>query len=207
MDKLEEHYNSIIYAIGTENNIDVFYSGDNSPETSLKNFVDLYKPVAYTNDKINTDCDLRKYPDRNPETMDICLYNLVRHYINKKRVFKLLDDYTTKNKVEYDIIVSLRLDLMFYSSFNFTSIKPNTIYVPNGADHSINAINDQIAYGNFNSMKKYMNIFDNIIYLLENKKSIPHSESLHYANIVYNNLNIERVPLIYVIDKLIPTKY
>jgi hypothetical protein len=61
------------------------------------------------------------------------------------------------------------------------------------------AINDQIAYGTVNVMKKYNSI--NAVYLLEQHLSIPHPESLHYANIHYHKLNINRVNINYYLDK------
>jgi hypothetical protein len=69
----------------------------------------------------------------------------------------------------------------------------NTIYIPFGYDYINNAINDQIAYGKIDVMKKYNSI--NAVDLLERKLSIVHPESLNYANIHFHKLNIIR-PLI-----------
>ena len=62
-------------------------------------------------------------------------------------------------------------------------------------------INDRLAIGDFESMKKYMYIFDNCIHLLENNLSFPHPESLTLGNIQYNNLNIERFDLFHEIQR------
>ena len=58
----------------------------------------------------------------------------------------------------------------------------NTIYIPSGSDHFIGCINDQIAYAKIDVMKKYNSI--NVIDLLERKLTIPHPESLNFANIL-----------------------
>jgi hypothetical protein len=90
-------------------------------------------------------------------------------------------------------------DLIYKTEFFLQNVIRKTLYIPCGEDHC--GINDQIAYGNFDSMERYCNIFDNTIFLLESKLSIPHPESLHHANIKYNNLQVTRFFLDYVIDR------
>ena len=75
----------------------------------------------------------------------------------------------------------------------------NVIYIPKDYDWVVNGLNDQIAYGKIDVMKKYNSI--NIVELLENNLSIPHPESLNFANIKLNNIIVERVNLIYKLDK------
>ncbi len=87
----------------------------------------------------------------------------------------------------------------FSQKFNFSELKANTIYIPEGCDYVVNGINDQIAYGKVEVMKKYNGI--NPVLLLEQRLSIPHPESLTYANIKYHNLNIQRFPFHYVINR------
>jgi predicted transcriptional regulator len=75
----------------------------------------------------------------------------------------------------------------------------NTIYIPSGYDYVVNGINDQIAYGKLDVMKKYNYI--NPVDLLEKKLSIPHPESLNYANINFYKLNIKRPNIKYYLDR------
>ena len=75
----------------------------------------------------------------------------------------------------------------------------NVIYIPKDYDWVVNGLNDQIVYGKIDVMKKYNSI--NIVELLENNLSIPHPESLNFANIKLNNIIVERVNLIYKLDK------
>ena len=105
-----QHYNNIINSIGMENNIDFFLSSDNSGEKLLQEFIDLYKPITYTNEKIHYDYDLEKYNGKAPETN---MHNMICHFINKKRVFELLKNYCEKEIIHYDIIISLRVDIVF----------------------------------------------------------------------------------------------
>ena len=196
LNKCKEHYNNIMDNIGKEHDIDVFLSSDNSVETQLQEFIELYKPISYNNDKIIYNTNLEKYEKPGPTNID----NMTRHFINKKRVFALLELYVKNESITYDIIVSLRIDLVFHNSFNLTSAQPDTIYIPSDNDF-IDGINDQVAYGSIDVMKKYMNIYEYIIDLLERKITIAHPESLTLANIKFHKINIIRVKLLHVIDR------
>ena len=90
--------------------------------------------------------------------------------------------------------------MVFYHHFNFNNIQENTIYIPEGNDH-VGGINDQIAYGTFDVMKKYNNILLNVKTLMDNNLSIFHPESLHSANIQYHKIIINRVLLPYFFRK------
>jgi hypothetical protein len=196
LNKCVEHYNNIIESLGENNNIDFFASSDNSSESLLSDFVNLYKPVMYNNSPINYDFDLGKYPGKRVETN---IHNMTCHFINKNRVLLLLEEYINVNNIQYDCVVSLRIDCLFQNKFDFNFLEDNTIYIPSGFDYLENAINDQIAYGKIDVMKKYnsLNAFD----LLEKNLSIPHPESLNYANLKFYKLNIVRPCINYYLDR------
>jgi hypothetical protein len=88
---------------------------------------------------------------------------------------------------------------VFKNSFLFDSFEDNTIYIPNGFDWVENGINDQIAYGKLEVMRKYNSI--NPVELLEKRLSIPHPETLNCANIKYHKLLIERPEIEYFIER------
>jgi hypothetical protein len=154
--------------------------------------VRLYKPILYTNQPIHYTCDLKKYPGKRRETV---LDTMIRHFKNKNRVFSLFE---TCPRV-YDCVVSLRVDCFFRQKFNFQKLLDNTIYIPLNHDFVEGGINDQIAYGKVDVMKKYNGI--NPILLLEEHRSIPHPESLTYANLKYHHVSIQRVSLDYKIER------
>jgi hypothetical protein len=158
-----------------------FLSSDNSPDDELQEFIRVYKPIKYINDKIEDPIKLEKYfPETNIDHM-------VRHFKNKERVFSLLDD-----NLNVDCVLSVRLDLYYESKFNIQNCENDTIYIPSGNDYR-GGINDQIAYGSYESMKVYMNLYNNI----KNLNSIIHPENLTLANI--KQLNIKRFDLKYKI--------
>jgi len=187
--KCAEHYENIIETIGTEHTIDFFASSDNS--ANIDEFVRIYKPISYINETIENTYNLDKYP----QPLYVVVDNVVRHFINKQRVLSLLE----KHDVEYDAVVSLRVDCVFNGNFNFDNIKDNTIYVPEEYDWY--GLNDQIAYGKPAVMKLYNSIFSNLILLLEESRSVLHPESLTLANVQYHNLKIVRVVLQYFIER------
>jgi hypothetical protein len=196
LNKCVEHYENIVESIGKHNDIDFFFSSDNSSESLFNDFINLYKPKLYNNSIIQYEYNLEKYPGKRQETN---IHNMSCHFINKNRVFYLLEEYMNKENIYYDCVISLRCDLFFLNNFIFNNLEDNTIYIPYGEDHIDNAINDQLAYGNINVMKKYNSI--NPLDLLEKKLSIPHPESLTYANIIFHNLQIERVNIKYNLCK------
>lgn len=198
LNKCVEHYKNTVESIGEEHEVDFFVSSDNSEESVLNDFISLYKPVLYDNTKIipNTDmCNyLKNCRNKRAETN---MHNMICHFTNKKRVFNLLE----QSKKTYDVIISLRIDLIFYNKFNFVTPDINTIYIPNCCDYVNNGINDQIAYGSMEVMEKYNNLISNILYLCSNNLSIPHPESLHYANLKFHKINIGRFNLSYIINR------
>lgn len=198
LNKCAEHYNNIRDSLGKENNIDFFLSSDNSSEALLNDFIRLYKPILYTNEQIKYTCDLKKYPGRLPVTN---IHNMTCHFINKGRVFSLLEQHIIKENIQYDVIVSLRVELIFNNKFDFTNLENNTIYIPHGNDWINKGLNDQVAYGSLDVMKKYSSIFSNTINLLDAKVSIPHPESLTYANIHFYKLNVKRVNLVHRLER------
>jgi hypothetical protein len=200
LNKCAEHYNNIMKKLGENNVIDFFLSSDNSSESLLSDFIKLYNPILYTNSPVQYDYDLTIYPGCRSNTN---IHNMTCHFINKNRVFILLEEYINKNDVKYDCVVSLRIDCVFSNKFIFNSLEDNTIYIPACYDYTddpnIETINDQVAYGKVDVMKKYNSI--NPLDLIEKNLSAPHPESLVYANIKFHKLKIIRYCINYIIDK------
>ena len=180
----------LLNSFGPNHTYDVFYSGDNEPDELIAEFQKMYNPIHIINDKISYDVDFSIYP--NTKTNPVNINNMTRHFINKKRVFTLLEEHCNITNKFYDLIVSCRFDL-YMDKYSPEIPLPNTIYIPSHEDHT--GINDRFAIGDFNTMKKYMNLYDNCLYLLENKICPPHPENLHLYNILFHNINIVRFNL------------
>jgi hypothetical protein len=173
-------------------NCDFYASSDNSPQEYIDDFVSIFQPILYTNEPIVHDYQLEKYPNKPFETN---LDNMVRHFINKKRVFDLMKQSGKK----YNLLISLRIDA-FITNKIILHILPNTIYIPNGHDYR-NGINDQIAIGDYPTMEKYMNILDYMLAYLDSGISFPHPERLTAINLVYHQIPVERVDIQYILNK------
>lgn len=197
LDECSLSYQNTMNALSNYDSVDFFCSSDNSDESCLYEFINKYKPIDYINDKITTD-EYKYFYDfpNNPATnIDF----MIRHFINKNRVYNLFLKHIEANNKQYDIIMYLRADLKFYEKFNFENPKDNNIYIPLEWDWG--GINDQIAYGNQNVMKIYSNLIFNCIILLSNKLAIVHPETLTLANLIYNGLTINRFKLQYHVHK------
>jgi len=197
INKFKEHYKNIMESLGNSNTFDIFYSCDNAPLDLLQEFIQLYKPVSVINEKLEFTTNFGDYP-KHPNTN---INNMIAHFLNKLRVFSLLEKHVEIYKLHYDLVISLRLDLLFEDTMVFYTVEEDTIYIPEGYDFEDFAINDQIAYGSIRTMKKYMNIIYNIDFILNNGQTILHPESLTYTNILNNGLKIIRFPFNYSLDK------
>jgi hypothetical protein len=102
------------------------------------------------------------------------------------RVFNLIED-------KYDIILSYRLDLKSYNYMNFEI--NDCINIPTGSDY--NGRNDQMAYGNYEVMKKYMNLYLYLPEILNN--CILHPEPIMKYYIINYGLKLKRFQLLYYI--------
>jgi len=178
----------LLNSFGSEYEYNFFYSGDNEPEELVAEFQKMYNPIDMNNDKIVYDIDFGIYPTLKISPANI--NNMTCHFINKKRVFRLLEEHCNITKKSYDIIISCRFD-SYMDKYSPEFPLPHTIYIPHGQDWC--GINDQFAYGDFETMKQYMNIYDNCKYLLENKGCPLHPEHLNLYNIIDCLLNIQRI--------------
>ena len=191
----KEYYENTKENLIDNNNADVYLSCDNGSENDLNDFIKLYNPIKFCNDKIIY--DFSEYDKYSTHGKMISASTLIPSLINKKRVFELMK---STNNI-YDIIISQRVDITYFNKFNIYDIISNdlsSLYIPSQYDHT--GINDHISIGNFNNMEKYMNIFNNIILLMENGAS-KHSETLTLANINYYNINVIRFDLTYFMKK------
>lgn len=198
LNKAIEQYDNIIKHVICEQNVDIFCSSDNS--NNIKEFIMKYNPISYINDEIILDNDILNYYKQFRKPFETNVENAVKHFMNKQRVYQLLKTYIEKTGKKYDIIMSLRVDLQFSSKIIFQYPQKNTIYIPHGKDYR-NGINDQIAYGDQNTMEKYNNIISQCknILLYNLSKYGFHPENLTAANIKLHGLNIHRFPLTYKI--------
>jgi hypothetical protein len=207
INRYHEHYNNILDAFGRENEFDFFLSHDLALDENLEDFITMYKPIAVQNDSITYSIDFESYPGSLRANN---MHNMACHFINKMRVFDLLEEHIQNTNSRYDYIIHHRLDVYCHDNIDygcFVRNKENQIYIPyvpdwmcNGGDYSSGFLNDQMAIGNFESMKKYMNIYKNVSRLLENG-SPPHPETLLRRHVDDIGLRVDRFYTNYQLKK------
>jgi hypothetical protein len=158
--KFASHYNNIMDNLVQGNNVDFFLSHSPELNEDLAMFQDLYNPVSVCNEPLEL-FDYTQFPVPDLEHRP---HNIVSMFYNKKRVFKMLNDYIEKTGKVYDIVISHRLDLFCFNKLDYNIIN-NGLCIPkfNGTD-----MFDQFAFGTIQSMEPYMNAYDHIQTLLQN---------------------------------------
>jgi len=92
----------------------------------------------------------------------------------------------------YDFYVRVRPDMKFNGPLNFNDYepKPNTIYIPKG--HDYRGLNDQFAFGDYDTMRKYYSVYLNASDLW-NEGNLFNSEVFHLANLKKQGVEIVRI--------------
>jgi hypothetical protein len=205
INKAEDTYKNIVDAIGAENTVDYFLSTGEQSVEQLNTFISLYNPIAYTNEEIHYTYDI---PSNSVQPAANCnQHNIICSFINKQRAYRLLEAHIEKSKADYNIVFSLRCDIVFQGKIQYLTIEDDTVYIPKSCkgftyvdfisrlptfSRPLKGITDTMAYGNPSVMKKYSNIVDNMIHLLNTGNCWMHPETINYSNIMHNNLEIER---------------
>jgi hypothetical protein len=194
----EENYQRFFNTFGKD--VDVFLSHDLNSESSkyIEEFRQRYNAVAIINDPITERDIYKKYMDEFLKTHYGKYYantpNMTKHYTNKKRVLKLLKDHMEKTGKVYDYVCMTRLDLLFNKNIEWNTLEKisNTLYIPEGNDFT--GLNDRICIGDFDSIEKYANIYDNSVKVLDNGCE-PFPEAILAAHVKDIGINIKRFPL------------
>lgn len=142
-------------------------------------------------------------------------YKISSSLYNNKKAFELIENCQDENK--YDIIVKFRADATLYEDFILPEmVEPNTVYIPENHDcayhwddpyYHVLGINDHFAYGDFESMKIYSNVYDKVDEYCSKGGRPYHPESLLLHHLEMNHLKIERFPYHYWFhaDRHLPT--
>lgn len=139
---------------------------------------------------------------RLPGQSDRDAWKLSSSLFNNMKCIELIEQYQEKHGFQYDIVVKFRADILSSNMLPIVeSVRPNTIYIPEGHDwHFLDlfqGINDHIAYGDVNSMRVYSSVFAHVEqYCLEEGRGY-HPESLLLHHLMTNSVDIVRFPFEY----------
>ena len=164
---------------------------------------DFCKKFHIKDEQINIESTL--VPDsygNNPKNKELChggeslgsitggiCYTTYSSFYHQNRAFKLMEKYSGKHKMNFDIVVIFRADMNAENEPNvfpiMRSIQANTVYIPKKSDgmddigdngraikHASNYYDNGIttlaAYGDFESMKKYCSLVEKNIDVFDN---------------------------------------
>lgn len=91
----------------------------------------------------------------------------------------------------HDVYVRIRPDEILNGNLKFSNfdIKPNTVFIPQGNDYR--GVNDQFAFGDYESMKKWYSVYINA-HQLFTMGTVFNAEIYHKANAELTGLDIVR---------------
>lgn len=129
------------------------------------------------------------------------LDNMYSMFYHNYKCIELIKNYQEKYKCNFNVIIKYRADIKSYDLLKFEQDIPllyNTIYIPDNFDWG--GINDQIAYGNYESMKKYSECY---LKFLEISKIVKvyHPETILNGYLNYINIKVKRIKFDYNLNK------
>lgn len=127
-------------------------------------------------------------------------YNFTSMFYNTKKCLEMI----SASGIKYDIVMKYRTEVQneCFSKFFFKNPKNNSIYIPR--DYGYLGYNDQLAFGNLESMIKYSNIYDNL-YKKEYQYKCPEEILANY--LINNKINVFFLDFKYDLDKHIFRQY
>jgi hypothetical protein len=147
----------------------------------------------FSKDIVDFYLQYNRYPEVN-------IYNCLSMFYHNKLAFELIEREIEKKNKHYSVVIKYRGDIQSNSDFPLLlTVEKNTIYIPEGCDWR-DGINDQIAYGDYISMKKYSHVFDNIKDYCQ-EGIILHPETLLKHHLKVNHLKIKRFKFDYSLNE------
>jgi alpha-N-acetylglucosamine transferase len=113
-----------------------------------------------------------------------------------------MDEYEHINNMRFDIVIKLRPDALSVQNLDFMqySYTDDIVYTPNIATFYFNGMNDQMAIGTSNVMKRYMSLYTRIIPYLNGRVINPlRPETLMRYHLTNNSIRIIAIPWTYYV--------
>lgn len=183
-------------------------------EISIDEVVDLYKPKKIVVDKYFDKIDelLNKVKNYDTSLCHGVPDRTISAFYKIQSCFDLIED-----KDQYDLIIRGRIDILLNEDLNLEIIDENCINIPSfqnrettnigeyyySIPNDSHGILDVFSVGNYDNMEKYCNVFKNLDDLCIQKGLKFHAENILYANLLAQNVNINRFNLkFYLLRKL-----
>jgi hypothetical protein len=143
--------------------------------------------------------DWVKQLPKNKETSSENFYSTLYH---KRKAFEMLTEYQKNHNMKFDCIIFMRadMDLTFTPPLNISLVKHNTLYIPEPI-YDWSGLNDQMAYGDYETMKKYCELIDHIEKLCKEQGLLFHPETMMKKHVENSGLHLERFSHFYLLHK------
>lgn len=182
--------------------MDVFCSINGECDDYHRNFMnDLHVKGSFFEDHVTVyRSEWKDIFHRLPTQSDRDAYKLSSSLYHNKKAMELIENHQVKNNFVYDIVLKYRADIISQDIIRLLGeISIGTVYIPDcyGWDfYDQPGINDHIAYGSFDVMKVYSDVFSNVEDYCRNGRGY-HPESLLLHHLRTKNIKIERFPFEY----------
>jgi len=193
-DCYESFIKHVVTSVGVEYDSFLAHNSENS-SADIDTFVNLYSVKKFTNEAP----DVQSFHDL-PRDLSTWGLNGFKMFYFWKRAYELMESYSNSHNVQYDMVIYLRADEIFQSNLNLPSIEKNCIYIPDGFDW-LEGINDQLAIGQTDAMKKFMNVSSNIHRIYSDTHRTFHPESYVRLSTNMYGLRVVRFKLDYYLHK------
>jgi len=121
---------------------------------------------------------------------------------HKEKCFELMEKFQEKHGMKFDCVLYYRADVDEFEEFKFDPLEEDTVFIPAEKYPHIrdtHGINDQIAYGNYEAMKKYCGIINSLKDICDEEGILYHPELLVKKYIDRMNLKVKRIPYDYML--------
>lgn len=127
------------------------------------------------------------------------LENMYSMFYHNYKCTEMINKYQEKHNIKFDIVMKYRADIYSEDKLNLKeNLEENAIYVPEKYQWS--GVNDQIGYGNYESMEKYGECYLHFLEIARQSKQF-HPETILMNYLKYKNLKVIKVPYEYKLNK------
>jgi len=197
----DKHYQNIMHNLVQDNEVDFYAALSEEPinKRLIDGFLKLYNPVAWKySDKPLLDIEWDKVKANGQ--MSQMKKNPMFMWRNREEVKNLL----IESKVEYDWIISTRVDVMYKAKLDYNILESDKLSIPTQADYS--GYQDKIVIAKQPLILEYLDLYDNMKrYLIDDKRSVNPETLLKYHIDKGKNIPVHRISLEHYIRPKIAT--
>ena len=106
------------------------------------------------------------------------------------QVRRMVEKYERNNGFEYDMMIRLRTDCNFTKKINILNYNKDNLYVPQIGKYFDDGMNDQFAVGNGKNIKTYMNMYEHLLFYVNNRVCVLRPESLLRYHMKANGIQL-----------------